>query len=33
MPAQLRMTDTGYLKPDSLNPVPPPAAAWLLISR
>ena len=30
--AQLRITDTGYWKLDSLNPVPLPAAAWLLIS-
>jgi hypothetical protein len=30
--SQLRITDTGYWKLDSLNPVPLPAAAWLLIS-
>ncbi len=30
--AQLRITDTGYWKLESLSPVPLPAAAWLLIS-
>lgn len=30
--AQLRITDTGYWKLASLNPVPLPAAGWLLIS-
>lgn len=30
--AQLRITDTGYWKLDSLSPVPLPAAGWLLIS-
>ena len=30
--AQLRITDTGYWKLDSLSPVPVPAAAWLLVS-
>ena len=30
--AQLRITDTGYWKLDSLSPVPLPAATWLLIS-
>jgi hypothetical protein len=30
--AQLRITDTGYWKLDSLTPVPLPAAGWLLIS-
>ena len=30
--AQLRITDTGYWKLESLAPVPLPAAGWLLIS-
>jgi hypothetical protein len=30
--AQLRITDTGYWKLESLTPVPLPAAAWLLLS-
>jgi hypothetical protein len=28
----LRITDTGYWKLDSLNPVPLPAGLWLLVS-
>ncbi len=30
--AQLRITDTGYWKLDSLTPVPLPAGLWLLVS-